>query len=157
MIIDQALRTKLAQMSDRSGECLVWSGWITEGGYGRVYHSGKNHYVHRLAWADSQGQDIPAGMMIDHICRNRACLRPEHLRLVSARTNSVENSVGKTARNVAKTHCVNGHEFTTDNTRLVKRKGTDRRYCRACERARSADYFRRIGKDKRRMVEAGDA
>ena len=150
------IANKLAAMSEQRGECVVWCGWINTGGYGRLYHKGRNLYAHRVAWELANGREIPKGMMIDHLCRNRACLRPEHLRLASARMNTVENSVSTPAANAAKTHCVNGHELTPENVRIVKR-GTNRRYCRACERVRSLDYFHRVGKNKRRRVEAGDA
>jgi hypothetical protein len=72
---------------DRSGDCWSWLGRIDRLGYGRVGVKGKMMMVHRYAWTLSGGE-LPAGMVIDHLCHNRACVRPEHLRVVTQAQNS---------------------------------------------------------------------
>jgi hypothetical protein len=69
-------------------------------------------------------------LKLDHLCRNPACVRPDHLEAVTARENTLRG-IGPTAVNALKTHCVHGHEFTPENTRM---KGI-RRVCRECQRA----------------------
>jgi hypothetical protein len=86
---------------DKSGDCWTWTGRLTETGYGlaRYTVSGKRHGIraHRLAYELTVGP-IPDGMQVDHICHNRACSRPEHLRAATHKQNQ-ENLVGAQARN----------------------------------------------------------
>lgn len=96
-------------------------------GYIALEVDGRCVMVHRYVW-EQENDPIPEGMLIDHICRNRACCNTDHLRIVTPRVNAIENSVGPTAINAAKTHCVHGHEFTRANT-LLRKHG---RGCRTC-------------------------
>jgi hypothetical protein len=119
-------------------ECWLWQG-ATANGYGRAYsrvRDGK-YFVdgaHRIAYELTNGP-IPDGLQIDHLCRNRLCVNPTHLEVVTQRENLLR---GETipARRAAQTHCVNGHEFTPENTYRRKEDGV--RQCRACNRERKA-------------------
>lgn len=114
---------------DKSDYCWNWTGTISIKKYGSFSFNGKMMLAHRFAWILENG-DIPSNLVIDHICRNRSCVRVEHLRLVSNREN-ILCGVGASAKNFAKTHCKHGHAFEGDN--LVM-EGTRRR-CRACRKA----------------------
>jgi len=109
--------------------CWEWqaSGWAN--GYGAFCVNGKNTTAHRAAWEIHNGP-IPDGLHIDHICKNRRCVNPDHLRAVTPRDNVTLNSESVVAANRTKTHCSRGHEFNEDNTRWTG--GT--RSCRACRR-----------------------
>lgn len=100
---------------------------------------------HRLSLM-LMGVEIPPGMFVDHICRNRKCVRPEHLRVVTPKTNSLENSIGPIAVNARKTKCKRGHPFVEGNIRYMKTKyGGVGRCCIICHRAGSIEsYHRRI-------------
>jgi hypothetical protein len=87
--------------------------------------------THRVAYELVRGA-IPEGQMIDHTCRNRACCNPGHLRAVTAKINSIENSEGIAARNSKKTHCPKGHPYSGDNVYVE----LGHRRCRACCKAR---------------------
>jgi transcription elongation factor Elf1 len=76
-------------------------------------------------------------MVLDHICRNRACVNPGHLRVVTPKQNVLENSLGRTAINKCKTHCPKGHPFDDENT---FRAGTQRQ-CRECGRIRHRKHM----------------
>ena len=78
------------------GDCVVWSGTINPNGYGYMGISGKRVRVHRYAWELANGP-VPDGMMIDHICHNRACVKVEHLRLAD-RVENGRNREGANAR-----------------------------------------------------------
>jgi hypothetical protein len=62
--------------------CLLFTGYLTEDGYGRVKAQGEAVYVHRVVYEKTIGP-IPPGMEVDHVCRTRNCVKPEHLALIS--------------------------------------------------------------------------
>lgn len=70
---------------DKSGDCWEWTG-TRVGGYGQAWFEGRSQYAHRVSVTLS-GRTIPVGMQVDHLCRNRACVRPDHLDVVSASVN----------------------------------------------------------------------
>jgi hypothetical protein len=111
---------------DKSGPggCWLWT-QKTMLGYGAAYtgQHGRQDRAHRVAWMLS-GRSLPrhkyGGLVLDHICRVRHCVNPDHLRLVLQRQNCLHNSESIPARNARKTHCKRGHEFSGDNVaRLI--------------------------------------
>jgi len=96
--------------------------------------------AHRISWRLSGGK-IPYRHVIDHICRNRACVNPNHLRAVTIGTNVLENSEGFAAKNKAKTHCLRGHPLSGDNLK-VSRHGY--RNCYTCALTRERDRRQRL-------------
>lgn len=72
--------------------CLVWSGGMTDDGYGRMRVNGPRMLSHRYAWERARGP-IPDGIIVDHMCHNPACCNVDHLRLVTDKQNS-ENPSG---------------------------------------------------------------
>jgi len=118
-------------------ECWVWTGSLNLDGYGQAnagYVDGKQKkiYTHRAMYELYVGQ-IPLDLTIDHLCRNRACGNPKHLRILTISENI---SDGESA-NARKTRCPQGHEYTVENTRHSKQKnGGLARRCRACDQER---------------------
>lgn len=118
--------------------CWLWVGPINNRGYGRFYLDGDVGlvYAHRWSYEQHVGP-IPPGLVIDHLCRRPACVRPEHLEAVTVRENTVRG-VGHGKYQRAKTHCPAGHPYDQENTRLKPRKtGGINRICRSCDRRRS--------------------
>lgn len=76
----------------REGDCLVWTAGQKSSGYGKIMADGRSQPVHRWAYERFVGP-IPEGMDIDHICFNRLCCEPSHLR-VTTRKQNVENHQG---------------------------------------------------------------
>jgi len=114
----------------------LWTGKIGHDGYGSVSWESKPVGAHRVFYQQLVGP-IPEGFEVDHIqdddlCGIRHCVNPEHLRAVTHRQNMLLSS-SFVALKAQQTHCIHGHEFTLDNTR-VRTNGT--RACRTCERAR---------------------
>lgn len=116
--------------------CWLWVGALSSG-YGKLA-AGKGssgarmQYAHRLSYEHFVGE-IPGDMRIDHRCRNRSCVNPDHMEPVTNKVNILRGT-SPTADNAAKTHCDSGHEFTADNT-YVRPDGGGRQ-CRECRRAR---------------------
>lgn len=122
---------------DQKGQdfCWHWLGPINSNGYGRFHAEGRSVMAHRVpVWLS--GKLIPSGMEVDHICKNRRCVNPAHLRVVTHRENLLSGDT-ITAKAAATTHCPAGHELSGDNLLAVP----GRRKCRECERSRkSAKY-----------------
>lgn len=124
-------------------DCLVWTGDGTrsgQGGYGRLKKKGQRYLTHRLSYEQNVGP-IPDGLTIDHLCRNKRCINPNHLEAVTNRVN-VLRSDGITAQAARQTHCQRGHEFTPENTFFHGPDGRWRR-CAPCQRMNQAAFRER--------------
>lgn len=115
---------------NRSGDCWLWTSEITASGYGRFSFRGAHLRAHRVAYVLS-GRSIPDGFQVDHLCRTRACVRPEHLEAVTQHTNIMRGE-GETAKNARKARCVREH----DPIHWITRPGSRWRRCSECERLR---------------------
>lgn len=113
-----------------TGHCHEWAGARNEKGYG-TFWLGRTVKAYRHAYVLAGLGPIPAGLDIDHRCRNRACVRPSHLRAVTHREN-ILSSTNHVAVRAAQTHCMRGHRFTSENT-IRATNGT--RKCRTCKNA----------------------
>lgn len=130
---------------DRRGpdDCWQWIASKNPKGYGYFSMPAIKRspfLAHRVSFIIANGQ-INDGMMIDHMCRNRGCVNPKHLRQVTPEVNTLENSVSITAINLTKTHCPKGHEYTPENTKInagKKKYGRPFRLCRTCANIESA-------------------
>ena len=102
--------------------CWVWLAARDRDGYGVFRFPWGNGMAHRVSYELLVG-DIPDGLHVDHLCRNRACVNPAHLEPVSCRENLMRSPVTAAAKGVAQRTCRRGHEFS-----LV----SGRRVCRVC-------------------------
>lgn len=118
--------------------CWLWGGaWCSEG-YGSFRMGGKTVKVHRLSFI-TLGSLIPSGLQLDHLCRQRSCVNPDHLEPVTAREN-VRRGNGPAGINSRKTECDFGHPFDVDNTRYDP---DGKRNCKKCDARRTRDYLER--------------
>lgn len=117
---------------DKSGECWNWTAYRNRDGYGRFYLNGSYVNAHRLAWVMHNGS-IPDGLTVDHVCRNRACVKLSHLRLLT-RGENVLAGTGYSGRNKRKQVCPRGHAYD-----IVFKNG--KRWCRACKREQDAKRY----------------
>lgn len=117
--------------------CWLWVGTLNQRGYARVGRGNQTRRgAYRLAYELFKGP-IPNGAEIDHLCRVRCCVNPDHLEAVSHQVNSQR----ATNAQALKQACLRGHLFNTENTYIVVRKDGQRcRYCRACAKIREAGY-----------------
>lgn len=154
---------------DFGGDCWEWTRGKTQGygviGRGLPY---KGNVRAHLAMYQLLVGEIPEGLQWDHLCRNHACVNPDHGEFVTLEENlrrgysppillgkrkvcgngghpldGIRSSGGKTyrycktclgvSRSYPVTHCINGHEYTPENTRTDPKSG--KRHCRTCQRA----------------------
>lgn len=125
----------IAARIDLIDDCWIWKS-PRKDGYGTIRaKERRGQLVHRASYEIHVGP-IPDELQIDHLCRNRACCNPEHLEPVTQREN-----LARGLQQGLKTHCKHGHEYTGSNVGV---RSDGRRYCRACDNARSRDYHRRM-------------
>lgn len=127
------------------GPCWEWTGFIHSGGYGvfREHYEQGSRSAHVLAFELVVGP-VPEGKELDHLCRVRHCVRPDHLEPVPHRVNVLRGE-GITAQWAKRDACNHGHEFTPENTQ-IRSDSPGARRCRTCRReeSRSRKRNRRV-------------
>jgi hypothetical protein len=127
-------------LADNDNGCWQWLGSQKSKGYGAFAVDGKTMCAHRVSWELAVGP-IPAGMEMDHLCRNPGCVNPDHLEVVTRRENSLRG-MSFAGVNARKTHCPQGHPYDEENTSTNTTTGG--RLCRSCCRARSKERCRML-------------
>lgn len=136
-VLRPAIERFLAKVAIQEGGCWEWTAVTAGEGYGYFYRGsvapGEHGriYAHRWSYEYHVGP-IPKGLVIDHLCRNRLCVNPEHLEPVS----QLEN-VRRGHGNGKQTHCPAGHEYAGENLYITPKGG---RQCRACKRQALRKY-----------------
>lgn len=114
--------------------CWLWTALINpRTGYAQFHPNRTPVLAHRWAYEVIRGDPIPVDMEIDHLCRVRHCVNPDHMELVTHRENQWRGN-GPTGINHRKTHCKRGHPFDDENTYYHELSG--QRSCRACHAMR---------------------
>lgn len=115
--------------------CWLWMGAGNGNGYGQFWHQGRMRPAHRIAYEYCVGI-VPSGLFIDHLCRVRCCVNPDHMEAVTNKENVLRGD-GLTARHKRKTHCPYGHPYDEKNTYCYS---SGKRECRVCNMLRSRQY-----------------
>ena len=111
---------------DTTGPCWQWMASLAKG-YGQFWNGERRQMAHLWAWENLVGPRDEA-MDLDHLCRNRKCVNPDHLEPVSRGENLHRGA----HRNKVKTHCPQGHPYDDENTLVYN----GWRFCRACQAVR---------------------
>jgi hypothetical protein len=118
--------------------CWLWTGALHYHGYGIIRDGDRMEYAHRTS-VQLAGREIPKGMTIDHLCKLKCCVNPDHLEIVTQAENNRRGAVPAAAAwRSGRTHCKNGHEFTPENTNGAY----GYRRCRTCNRDRAREHMR---------------
>lgn len=133
----------LSRFADRlefpDSGCWLWTRGVSRAGYG-LFHVDGESYAHRWSFKAFNGT-IPDGLEIDHTCRVRHCVNPDHLEAVSHAVNVARGMAGSAQR--ARMECPRGHAYTPENTYRLKggKRGDSpiytRRTCLTCKREKA--------------------
>lgn len=115
--------------------CWIWQGGTLNSGYGCLKAHGRAWLVHRLAYT-ALVDEIPAGLTVDHLCKNRLCVNPQHMDLCTRGENTLRGN-SPAAVNARKTTCDKGHAFDRE-VGAVKARG-----CKRCYNAYKREERRR--------------
>jgi hypothetical protein len=133
-----ALEDRFFSKVQKTETCWIWTAYKNKKGYGQINSDGYNmKKAHRVSYEMHNG-NIPDGLIVCHSCDNPSCVNPQHLWLGTDLQNAQDRDTkGRCRSGISKkqqTHCIRGHEFSKENTR-VRANGT--RNCRTCHAERS--------------------
>lgn len=127
------MERKVYEIPEFTGPCVIWTGYVQKStGYGRYTINRAERGAHVVAWELINGR-VPKGLVLDHLCRVRTCINPNHLQPVTQKEN-VLRGVGITAVNVRKTTCPRGHPLSGENLSI---NCNGARCCKTCNAARA--------------------
>lgn len=113
--------------------CWIWEGAKSSSGYGNVRIDNVQHRAHRMSYLSAHGT-IDKSLVVDHLCKNKLCVNPSHLELVTQKINAQRALLG-----TKKDFCKNGHKFTDENSY----KSGKLRQCKLCKLEYSKKYYRK--------------
>jgi hypothetical protein len=127
--------TRFWRKVEKTSTCWNWTGYKWWTGYGMfIVYSEAGHAneiretAHVFSYQLVHGP-VPDGLEVDHLCRNRGCVNPDHLEAVTHKENMLRSLSAPPAINARKTQCPNGHAYSGTNL-FVNAKG--HRHCRSC-------------------------
>jgi len=123
-------------------KCWEWQRYITKDGYGQYYFDFKLGYAHRFAYEYFKGT-LQNNQHIHHTCENSICVNPDHLEQLSPKEHIRKTPL----HNAKKTHCPQGHEYTSENTYFYSAG----RRCKKCLKLHHHNYYHKDIEESRRL------
>src|SRR5208337_2315659 len=126
-------------------ECWPWLASKSLSGYGQFLVTSGRPMMrpHRFVWTIYYKLDVPVGLEMDHLCRNRLCCNPHHLEPVTKLEN-IRRGENFTAQQFRQTHCIVGHKLSGDNLYTYQDSfGVTHRMCRTCNKRRCCERRQR--------------
>lgn len=134
--IKESAESRFWQHVEKTDTCWLWTASLRGKGYGQFWDGKTQVQAHLFAYRMLRG-GIPQGLTIDHLCKVKRCVNPDHLEPVTMHVNILRGD-NLAAQNARKTHCIHGHIFSGDNLRMEKSRY--KRVCRTCARLRMRRY-----------------
>lgn len=138
--------------------CWNWDGHLDRGGYGKTYHNGSSgRLAHRMVFEALVGP-IPPRLLLDHLCRNRRCVNPEHLEDVEHAENVRRGLAADATRAMfqrlwqERTHCARGHELARVGVQSRRHSGYTIRQCNECVREDKQLNYQRVMADPQKAA-----
>jgi hypothetical protein len=122
--------------------CWRWTACLGSAGYGQISDRGKTHHAHRFGYIHFKGD--PGEKHLDHLCRNRWCVNPDHLEPVTLMENLLRGDRTHLKKKKFKTHCKRGHPLEEGNLYYT---AEGKRFCKTCAKTdASAAHYRKKAK-----------
>lgn len=137
----KTLKDRILENTDRSGECWLWLKSKYLSGYGVIAINSRATPAHRVSYQEFIGP-IPEGLQLDHLCRVRHCVNPEHLEPVTQRENILRAPYTAIDLQREKTHCPQGHSYIGENLYIAPKTGG--RGCRVCRSSHASRYRQKM-------------
>jgi hypothetical protein len=134
----ERLKSRFLNHVEKSNMCWKWLGFKLKTGYGRFGINGIIYYAHRVSYTIFRN-NIPEGLVVDHLCKNTWCVNPEHMEIVRQQENVLRGE-SQQSKNAKKTHCPQGHIYDTNNTRFDIK---NRRSCKICTNIRRDIWYKK--------------
>lgn len=130
-----------ASLDCPDADCWPWMGYVNKSGYGYLYDPRlrRQTTVHRIAYEAMVGP-IPEGLTIDHLCKNRRCVNPAHMEVVTQAVNCLRGD-GPSSQNARRDTCRNGHLKTSHH--FYTAPDGKNRWCMTCANAKRRENARR--------------
>jgi HNH endonuclease len=126
------------ERTTKTDRCWLWNGYVMNAGYGAFSTRKGTELVHRWSY-EYHIQPIPSKMTIDHLCRNKICVNPDHMEVVT-RTENIRRCglTGVALKESKKTHCPQGHSYAEYGVRTPNgyTKFGTKKYARRCNKCR---------------------
>lgn len=120
--------------------CWLWTGPTDSHGYAQTRRDG---LIHRATYVEAKGP-IPHTLELDHLCRVRHCVNPNHLEPVTHRENVLRGD-GIAAIAAQATHCPAGHPYAGRNLVIF---ADGKRRCRACRLERDKEWKKKARRER---------
>ena len=117
----------------KSNNCWKWVGRQYVTGYGRYWQNQISYLAHRVSYELYKG-NLEKNKVIDHLCRNKLCVNPDHLEQVTISEN-VMRGEGITAKKSRSSSCPNGHPYPN-----IPKIVNGWRLCKICLRINEKKY-----------------
>jgi hypothetical protein len=138
--------------------CWIWMKSIGTNGYGKTWHNNKTALAHRVAWIITEGE-ISNELELDHLCRVRSCINPQHLEPVTPKENLSRSPLiglrGAPVHHRNKTHCPKGHPYSGENLYLSPKSGG--RVCKICKsesgKSEKRQEYVKANREKRKIYD----
>lgn len=127
-------------MGEPNSGCWLWMAYCNENGYGQFFYNGRQGLAHRASYELYVGP-IPDGLTLDHLCRVRCCVNPQHLEPVAQSVNMERGEIvlRRKLQNLTVTHCPQGHPYGGKNLSVGV---NGERSCKTCKRDRKRQRLR---------------
>jgi hypothetical protein len=135
--LDEKEAYRFDEKIEPGDKCHEWMAAKDAHGYGQFRLRGKLKGAHVLSWQRNAGREVRKGLQVNHLCKNESCVNADHLQEATPRENVLHGD-SFASKNLTRTHCPSGHEYTEANCRPSALKAGWRE-CITCSLAKARE------------------